>query len=280
MSESSTLHLFDEAVLDTGLVHRLLYSEFNRFPEDFERKARGDAQGFRSLCILWWAAFAPELVPPALVDEMLGFVGRLVKSDDRRTFGWSETIPITAALACIFRDGNFVYDAVRNLATGASWLRDQIAVEIAVAMPWVPSDMPELLEAVRYNFQEWHFGSGDALALYAASRGTKVDKTKQIAEWCSAVEPEAPDYDMLVRLRDRGSAPNPLAGPMLRIQRYVILRLAAATRERPVQLTGLFRDAAQGLERIVWGGDVWKRVDEHPLTGAWVSVKDVDTVHV
>jgi hypothetical protein len=219
-------------------------------------------------------------VPPLLVDEMLAFVGRLAKSSERRTFGWSESIPITAALACVFRDAGFVHDALCNLATGASWLRDQIAVELALAMPWVPSDTPELVDAIRYDFQEWHFGSGDALALYAASRGTKSDKMRQITKWCAEFETDAPDYDMLVSLRDHGSARNPLAGPMLRLQRYVTLRLAASTRQKPVQLTGLFHGAGQGLDRIVWAGDVWKRSEEHPLASPWVSVADVDFIQV
>lgn len=280
MNAPSTLGLLEGAVLDPALVHRLLYEEYNHFQEDFERRARGDVQGFRSLCILWWSAFAPELVPPLLVDEMLAFVRRLAKSSERRTFGWSESIPITAALTCIFRDAGFVHDALRNLATGASWLRDQIAVELALAIPWVPSDTPELVEAIRHDFQEWHFGSGDALALYAASRGTKADKMRQITEWCSEFEAEAPDYDMLVSFRERGSASNPFVGPMLRIQRYVILRLAASTRQEPVQLTGVVQGAARGLDRIVWAGDVWKRSELHPLTSPWVSVSDVDFVQV
>jgi len=74
--------------------------------------------------------------------------------------------------------------------------------------------------------------------------------------------------------------PNPLAGPMLRIQCYVILRLTAAVREElALKLSGLVPGASKGLDRIVWSGDIWKRIETHPFGGGWVEVADVDVDH-
>ena len=60
----------------------------------------------------------------------------------------------------------------------------------------------------------------------------------------------------------------------------LILRLAAAVREElPLQLSGLVPGASKGLDRIVWSGDIWKRIETHPFGGVWVEVADVDVDH-
>ena len=45
MMATPTPRLFDDAILEPVLIHRLLYTEFNRFQADFEREASGEAQG-------------------------------------------------------------------------------------------------------------------------------------------------------------------------------------------------------------------------------------------
>jgi len=121
----------------------------------------------------------------ALADETLALRKRCVESENHSTVGWTQTIPLGAALACVYRDQRFVYEAVDNLSHEASSLRDQIAVELALAMPVVPCYMRELIARVRRNVEEGHFGSGEALALYAANRGTKLEKMRQITARCS-----------------------------------------------------------------------------------------------
>lgn len=267
---------FDRMRVDAELVQRVLYAEFNRFHESFEDEDAREEQELRGGVLLWWATFAPELFSQALTDEIAALVRRSVDSANHRTFGWNQTISLCGVLARVCRDPRWLAEPLENLAHHNSALRRQIAAELALVIPCVPCEMPALRDAVRANFEAWHFSAGETVALYVASRGAKAEKMHQLACWCAELDPEAPDYEVLVAFRDRGYAPNPFAPFVGRLHRYLALRLATAGRETPVQLLGLLGGADGRPASTVGGSDVWRRLEQHPLAGPYVELSDVE----
>ncbi len=260
--------------IDAALVHRLLYSEYNRFQESFEDEDERAEQELRGCTLLWWATFAPELFPASLTSEIVALLRRSVDSGEHQTFGWNQTIALCGALARVTGYAGWLNEAIDNISHHNSSLRQGVASELALAMPCVPCDTPALVDGVRANFEAWHFFAGDGAALYAASRGTKAEKAKQITRWCSEINPKAPGYNVLLALRDGGIAPNPFAPFMGRLHRYLTLRLATAHQESPMQLSGVLVNVPRGHAEAI-GSEVWERLEKHPLVGAYIELADV-----
>lgn len=262
--------------VDGELVARMLFAEFNRFQEGFESVDWSEEQQFRGRALLWWAALAPETIPERLITEMGALVRQSRASDTYSNRDWILLVPLEAALAILTPWAGPIDHCVWGLCQGGSGVRFRVSRDLALVAPYLHSRNEALTSAVVLNFERHHFYQYEALAIYAASAGSKAEKTKQIQEWHAQWGGPGATDPTINELHDKGYMRNPLSDTVNRVSRYVALRLATAWQELPVQLGEVGANASTAPPGTGMARLIWQRLEEHSCIWNFVPVEDRD----
>jgi hypothetical protein len=121
-----------------------------------------------------------------------------------------------------------------------------------------------LLEGLEAGLRNRYFVMAPPLVLYAVSRGEVEEKRENLRAWQTAYPMNPDEAETVASLLNGEATRNPLQSWLLRNTAYVALRLGSQSAE------------PHGTSRPPIGigfGEVWSRVEQHPLMAGWVKLQ-------
>jgi hypothetical protein len=165
------------------LINELLIEEISAFVDVLSEATLSHRQELRGGLIAWLCYFLPEMVSPTTQKLLLD-----AYEDNRTSYfeTWYQLLPLEMAMFGLSRDEAWLNNHKRNLSYGGSMLRYYVMQSLALAVPDLYFDDPQMYDAIRYGLSIPYFEAEMGAAMLAMCKGDSGHKKKTLAEWHGA----------------------------------------------------------------------------------------------
>ncbi len=251
--------------IELNRISLLCEEEWQAFLQDMAISPVPERQDLRAYLLNWVAEFIPEAFPQSLIPIMGSW---LVPRLDTKNVVCDLSKPalIGSALFSLTECIGWIRIQLDNFAYGGSVVRSFLHNSLALAAPHITFDQA-LLACLELGMKTPYFFMDVPLALYAVSKGNVQDKMANLRRWQQGfLNPQEREFvDGLLKSR---LVANPLHPWLARNTNYVAIRMACFLRSTT---------APERLSLGLSASAVWKRIEEHPLSSAYLSLEPLNS---
>lgn len=258
--------------LDLDRVLAVADAEFTEFERRFPEQQLSSLQEDRAMAIALISRFIPEALNPVFLARMIRLLDRARQLDSWTGSLWFQCLPIQAAVFSLTNLPEHARTLVQNLDHGNSSLRLWVMEVLALIVPELSLDDPELERRAVSNFESMHFHCEHGALLVLVARGD-ADRKRALLDRLRSIDRmnEGP-RQVLDDISKHGWARNSTF-PEVYVQfiGYLMTRLVSSPPDFAHQAhseTPLFDDK----RRTVPAALVLERIRAHPLLHEIVTV--------
>ncbi len=248
--------------LDLRRIGAVCEEEWQTFLEDMDAVPVPQRQDLRGFLLNWVAVFIPEAFPPSLQSKMSAWMS--LQIDRSGAFDSSYVKPplIGSTLFALTGDRWWLRIQLLNFADGGSLVRSFFHKSLALVAPRIAFDS-DLLERLDIGMKSHYFYMDVPLALYAVAVGDSEEKIVNLKRWQEGFL-NSHEKDAVDGFVNGHPVINPLQHWMLEKMTYVAMRFSSFPVASP---------SHNGLPLGTEFGDVWGRVQQHPLFASYIELR-------